>query len=205
MDISFKQRYVYIDVGARNYGSSIASWFRKQYPKQNKRFEVYAIEADRTFHGEYKRKKGVILLRYAAWVRNETLFFGITRDPSEKFVSKSRGMGRIQPVRTSMSYMRDVDKIEGFDFAEWLKNTVSSRDYVVVKMDVEGTEFHLIPRLIETGAICLIDEIFLECHYNRWQKCCPGQRSVKFQKTFAQCLDLLTSLRESGVLVHQWW
>lgn len=206
VDISFKRRYVYVDVGARNYGSSIGSWFKKQYPKQNKTFEVYAIEADKAFHEEYKSKKGVALLPYAAWVRNETLFFEITRDPSKKTMERGKGMGRIQQsARSSASYMLDGDKIQGFDFADWLKKTVSERDYVVVKMDVEGTEFHLIPRLIETGAMCLIDEIFLECHYNRWQRCCPGQRSVKYQKTYGQCLELFTSLRESGVLVHQWW
>lgn len=204
VDISFKRRYVYVDVGARSYGSSIGSWFKKNYPKQNKTFEVYAIEADKAFHEEYKTKKGVVLLPYAAWVRNETLFFEITRDQSDKAMAAAsgRGMGRVQ---RSTSYMLDGDKIEGFDFAEWLKKTVSGRDYVVVKMDVEGTEFHLIPRLIETGAMCLIDELFLECHYNRWQRCCPGQRNVKYQKTYGQCLKLFTSLRESGVLVHQWW
>ncbi|XP_027337867.1 uncharacterized protein LOC113851551 [Abrus precatorius] len=205
VDISFKNRYVYVDVGARSYGSSIGSWFRKQYPKQNRTFEVYAIEADKTFHGEYKTKKGVTLLPYAAWVRNETLFFEITRDPSNKVMMKGRGMGRINPVQTSSSHMGDMDKIQGFDFADWLKSAVTSRDFVVVKMDVEGTEFHLIPKLIQTGAICLIDELFLECHYNRWQRCCPGQRSAKYQKTYSECMDLFTSLRNSGVLVHQWW
>nr|GLL42890.1 uncharacterized protein LOC109162953 [Ipomoea trifida] len=74
-----------------------------------------------------------------------------------------------------------------------------------MKMDVEGTEFHLIPRMIETGAICLVDELFLECHYSRWQRCCPGVRSPKFHSTYAQCLQMLVSLRQSGVLVHQWW
>ncbi|KAF8396988.1 hypothetical protein HHK36_018626 [Tetracentron sinense] len=204
-DISFKQRYVYVDVGARSYGSSIGSWFKKKYPKQNKTFEVYAIEADKAFHGEYQTKKGVTLLPYAAWVRNETLFFEINRDPGQKIVEKGRGMGRIQPVQSSANFASDVDKIRGFDFANWLKNTVSERDFVVMKMDVEGTEFDLIPRLFETGAICLIDEIFLECHYNRWQKCCPGERSSKYQKTYNQCLELFSSFRESGILVHQWW
>ncbi|RDX74225.1 hypothetical protein CR513_46054, partial [Mucuna pruriens] len=178
VDISFKNRYVYVDVGAKSYGSSIGSWFRKQYPKQNRTFEVYAIEADKSFHEEYSEKKGVTLLPYAAWVRNETLFFEITRDPSKKVMMKGRGMGRINPVQTSSSHMGDMDKIQGFDFAEWLKSAVTRRDFVVVKMDVEGTEFHLIPRLIQTGAICLIDELFLECHYNKWQRCCPGQRSA---------------------------
>ena len=205
VDISFMNRYVYVDVGARSYGSSIGSWFRKQYPKQNRTFEVYAIEADKAFHEEYRTKKGVNLLPYAAWVRNETLFFEITRDPSKKIMRKGRGMGRINPVQTSSSHMGDMDKIIGFDFANWLKSVVSYRDFVVVKMDVEGTEFHLIPRLIETGAVCLIDELFLECHYNRWQRCCPGQRSAKYQKTYSECLDLFTKLRNNGVLVHQWW
>jgi FkbM family methyltransferase len=201
-DISFKQRYVYIDVGARSYGSSIGSWFKKQYPKQNKSFEVYAIEADRAFHEEYRSKKGVSLVPYAAWVRNETLFFEISREPGKKVVGNSRGMGRIQNVR---SYGEEVDKIKGFDFEDWFKRTVSESDFVVVKMNVEGAEFHLIPRLIHSGAICLVDEIFLECHYNRWQRCCPGQRSPKFKKTYGQCLDLFTKLRDAGVLVHQWW
>ncbi|EOY34629.1 hypothetical protein QUC31_018346 [Theobroma cacao] len=206
VDISFKRKYVYVDVGARSYGSSIGSWFKKQYPKQNKTFEIYAIEADKAFHEEYKMKESVKLLPYAAWIRNETLFFEITRDPRKKnAVEKGRGMGRIHPVQSSISYVEDVDKVQGFDLAEWLKNVVSERDFVVMKMDVEGTEFHLMPRLIETGAICLIDEVFLECHYNRWQRCCPGQRSPKYQNTYDQCVDLFDSLRARGVLVHQWW
>ncbi|XP_002526697.3 uncharacterized protein LOC8263137 [Ricinus communis] len=211
-DISFKNRYVYVDVGARSYGSSIGSWFKKQYPKQNRTFDVYAIEADKAFHQEYKFKKGVMLLPYAAWVRNESLTFEINHDPGKEVKDRGRGMGRIQPVTSSSSssesdgsFDGEVDTIRGFDFAEWLKNTVTEKDFVVMKMDVEGTEFDLIPRLFETGAICLIDEIFLECHYNRWQRCCPGQRSSKYEKTYGQCLDLFTSLRESGVLVHQWW
>ncbi|KAL2479391.1 methyltransferase [Abeliophyllum distichum] len=120
-DISFKQRYIYVDVGARSYGSSIVSWFKKQYPKQNKTFDIYAIEADKTFHEQYKYKKGVTLLPYAAWVRNETLFFEINQEPSHKKLEKGRGMGRIQPFQlsgsSSSSSSGDVDKIQGFDFA----------------------------------------------------------------------------------------
>ncbi|XAR58867.1 hypothetical protein NMG60_11014435 [Bertholletia excelsa] len=205
VDISFKDRYVYIDVGARSYGSSIGSWFRRLYPKQNKDFEIYAIEADKAFHDEYRTKKGVTLLPYAAWVRNETLFFEITREPTQKNVERGRAMGRIHPAQSSSNFVGDLDKIQGIDFANWLKSTFSKKDFVVMKMDIEGTEFYLIPKMIETGAICLIDEFFLECHYNRWQRCCPGQRSSKFEKTYSECLDLLSSLRKNGVLVHQWF
>ncbi|CAL9765014.1 unnamed protein product, partial [Musa acuminata subsp. burmannicoides] len=204
-DISFKQRYIYVDVGARSYGSSIGSWFRKRYPKQNHTFEIYAIEADRAFHKEYATKKGVNLLPYAAWVCNETLTFEINHDPDNHDVGKGRGMGRIRPTGGSNGRVTsdDVHPIQGLDFAAWLKKTATERDYVVMKMDVEGTEFDLVPRLFKTGAICLIDELFLECHYNRWQKCCPGQRSPKYPNTYRECLNLFTSLRNAGVLVHQ--
>ncbi|KAJ1699073.1 hypothetical protein LUZ63_007585 [Rhynchospora breviuscula] len=203
-DINFKRRYVYIDIGARSYGSSIGSWFRKQYPKQNHTFEIYAIEADHSFYDEYKLKKGITLLPYAAWIRNETLSFEINRDHDQKEDEKGGGgMGRIQPASRSTNGV--VRTINGFDFADWVKRTFSEKDYVVVKMDVEGTEFELIPRLFETGANCLIDELFLECHYNRWQRCCPGVRSPKYQNTYGECLDLFHELRQNGVLVHQWW
>ncbi|KAL5575759.1 hypothetical protein UlMin_017458 [Ulmus minor] len=189
VDISFKNRYVYVDVGARSYGSSIGSWFKKKYPKQNKTFEVYAIEADKNFHEEIKVKKGLTLLPFAAWVKNETLYFEINRDPGDKVVDKGRGMGRIQPVKSKGEFDGDeVDKIQAFDFTNWLKNTVLEKDFV----------------LFETGAISLIDEVFLECHYNRCQRCCPSVRSSKYEKTYKQCLDLFTSLRQSSVLVHQW-
>lgn len=237
-DISYKRRYVYVDVGSRSYGSSIVSWFKKQYPKQNKSFDIYAIEADKRFHDQYKSKKGVTLLPYAAWVRNESLVFEINQTPgsdeSDPSV-KTTGMGRIRPMEpgvgssemfeikqtpghgsdpsietTGVGGIRPVklgggNVVQGFDFAEWLKKTVNEKDYVVMKMDVEGAEFDLIPRLVETGAICMVDEMFLECHYNRWQKCCPGIRSPKYAKSYGECLGLFESLRERGVLVHQWW
>ncbi|KVH94111.1 uncharacterized protein LOC112517874 [Cynara cardunculus var. scolymus] len=204
-DIRFKTRYIYIDIGARNYGSSIGSWFKKQYPKQNKPFKIFAIEADKQFHEEYKSKKKITLLPYAAWVRNESLFFEINREPNNKNEEKGRGMGRVQSAQTSTTFMGDLNKIQGFDFANWVKNSFRGKDFVVVKMDVEGTEFDLIRMLIETGAICLIDEMFLECHYNRWQRCCNGERSSKYHKVYSECIELFSSLREKGVLVHQWW
>ncbi|CAN6313128.1 unnamed protein product [Urochloa humidicola] len=214
-DIGFKRRYVYVDVGARSYGSSIGSWFRKQYPKQNHTFEVFAVEADPAFHADYARRKGVALLPYAAWVRNETLTFEINDGPAGKKKgggdagkpNNGRGMGRIRHAagQTKGVSSGEVRRVPAFDLAEWLKRTASEQDYVVMKMDVEGTEFDLVPRMIETGAICLVDELFLECHYNRWQRCCPGERSPKYQNTYRECLELFTSLRNSGVLVHQWW
>ncbi|KAL0371640.1 UNVERIFIED_CONTAM: hypothetical protein Scaly_0845600 [Sesamum calycinum] len=62
IDLSTNARFIYIDLGARDYDSSIGSWFLKQYPKQNKTFEIYAVEADKAFHKQYESREGVTLL-----------------------------------------------------------------------------------------------------------------------------------------------
>lgn len=48
--------------------------------------------------------------------------------------------------------------------SRWIFDNLKEDDFVVMKMDIEGAEFVVIPSLIESGAACLIDEVFLECH-----------------------------------------
>eukprot|EP00250_Pteridium_aquilinum_P018032 c23906_g1_i1 orf=577-2238(+) len=209
-DISKFQHHIYVDVGARSYSSSIGSWFVKKYPKQNQDFSIYAVEADRSFAGDYAKRRNVQFLPFAAWVRNETLVFGA--NPENRAAEGEFGMGRIQSrsaVENSSNVLslpssNSYQTVQGFDLAEWLLRTVSVDDFVVMKLDVEGTEFDLLPRMLETGAICLIDELFLECHYNRWQRTSPV-RTSKYKRTYSECVSLFQTLRNSGVLVHQWW
>ncbi|CAI9094420.1 OLC1v1030159C1 [Oldenlandia corymbosa var. corymbosa] len=207
VDLSFKERYVYIDLGSRDYNSSIGSWFEKDYPKQNKTFEIFAVEADASFYEEYKTKKGVTLLPYAAWVKNETLFFEIDREPTE-VEQRWEEMGRIQPEQSLSQHKDYVDrlyKVEALDLSDWLIRSVSERDFVVVKMDIEGAEVDLMKSLVETGAICLIDEVFLECHYDRYVKCCSGERLNRYKVDYGQCVHIFEELRKDGYYVHQWW
>ena len=49
-----------------------------------------------------------------------------------------------------------------FDLASWLLRV---RERVILKMDIEGAEYTLLPRLIETGAIALIDLLLIEWHW----------------------------------------
>jgi SAM-dependent methyltransferase len=201
-DISGRNHYYYIDVGARSYSSSIGSWFKKRYPKQEQDFHVYAVEADDSFAEDYIGRRNVQLMPFAAWIRNESLVFGA--NPENRAAEGEIGMGRIQSNSSLQKPDENFKIVQGIDFSHWLMNTVTEEDFVVMKMDIEGTEFDLLPKMIETGAICLVDELFLECHYNRWQKSSP-LRTSKYQKTYGECLALFQALRSKGVLVHQWW
>ena len=50
------------------------------------------------------------------------------------------------------------------DFVAWLTVSFLERDFVVLKLDVEGEEHALIPRMIREGTLRLIDQLLLECH-----------------------------------------
>lgn len=51
------REHVYVDVGVRSNGLSVNSWFRGSYPKQNKSFKIYMIEADKVFLMNMDRKR----------------------------------------------------------------------------------------------------------------------------------------------------
>ncbi|KAL6506381.1 hypothetical protein OROGR_024562 [Orobanche gracilis] len=79
---------------------------------------------------------------------------------------------------------------EGFDFIRWFDETVSRGDFVVLMMKAKLMELKIIVELFETGKICHVDELFLHC-------------SDAADST-GDCLNLLKSLRKSGVYAHQW-
>lgn len=201
VDLSYKERYIYIDIGTNSYNSSIGMWFDAEYPKQNKPFEIYAVEPDEAFHEELSGKPGVTLLPYAAWLKNETLSFEVYKMPHYEGALWDE-MGYVQEDKES--YGKEVVNtfnVPAFDFTEWLMRTVTNRDYVVVKMDVEGDEFKLVEKMSESGALCLIDELFLECHYDY-----PGfDWGPKQKRPLSDCTDLYSKLRNEGCIVHQWW
>lgn len=205
VDLSSKNRLIYVDLGARDFDSSIGTWFLRQYPKQNRTFEIYAVEADAAFHAQYRGRRGVTLLPYAAWVRNETVVFGSKPIVVKDKVWRMRPFGRIEGEKAAEDKMSEVVRVAAFDFVDWLKRTVTAEDFVVVKMDVEGTEIALIKELVKRGAICLIDELFMECHFDRYVKCCSGERINRFNYSYPQCYNLFKELRDMGCVVHQWW
>ena len=79
----------------------------------------------------------------------------------------------------------DVPKI---DVVDWLLSSFNVDDYVVLKMDVEGAEIEIVPKLLATNATRLIDVFLWECHA-KW-------RGTKGK---CQCASWEEQLRRAGV------
>ena len=54
-------------------------------------------------------------------------------------------------------------KVKAVDVVSWMRH-FAERDLLILKMDIEGAERGLLPRLVDTGAIKLVDVLLWECH-----------------------------------------
>ncbi|ERN02886.1 hypothetical protein AMTRI_Chr04g250170 [Amborella trichopoda] len=77
--------------------------------------------------------------------------------------------------------------------SEWVRRSVREEEYVV--MEVGG--FDVVREMVESGAICLVDELFFKCPH------AAPQGAVG--RAYWECISLYGLLRERGVAAHQWW
>jgi FkbM family methyltransferase len=54
--------------------------------------------------------------------------------------------------------------VECIDFSKWIKDSFSKDDYIFVKMDVEGSEYKILPKMIEDNSIQYINSLVIEWH-----------------------------------------
>ncbi|XP_077252655.1 uncharacterized protein LOC143892070 [Tasmannia lanceolata] len=179
LDISNRERLVYIDVGAGEFvSSSIAKWFLPFYPMQSRTFEIYAIDHNASVLTSYNKMPGITFVYDPALPQKQAT---VDFDPILEMGSSSDNPYEPPSGR--------------FDFLHWLKETVAIGDFAVLKMNLGAVGFKLLHELFESGAICLVDELFLHC---------PNSTDVR-DATGGDCLHLFKALRNSGVFVHQWW
>jgi len=190
------RKLAYVDLGGRNYMSSVGGWFIPHYPGGQDFDEIHVFEADGSFIPQYEGKPGVTAYHAAAWYENTTLSFGIRRSASH-VVDIDRTLAGNENLAADKKVTETHD-VQAIDMADFLTRTFVPEDFVVMKMDIEGAEHVIIPRLIISGAICLVDEIFLECHHR-------DNGDVTKERSPEDCFLLLAAIRAKGVAAHEWF
>ncbi|EOY07810.1 PREDICTED: uncharacterized protein LOC18597935 [Theobroma cacao] len=181
VNVSSKQRLVYIDIGAGEHlNSNVTSWFLPSYPVDHKAFNAYFVDHDTSVILSYVKKPGINFVYYPGLAGNRA-----TASSGNKASTDSDSVDDSDP------FVED----EGFDFLLWFKDTVQYADFVVLKMNAGAVELKLLSDLFESGIICFIDELFLRCSDHM-----DSGGVVK-----GDCMDLFKALRRTGVYVHQWW
>lgn len=153
----------FVDCGGNN-GCSVRK-FRNEYDPLGL-FRIYTFEPNPQYESMYENISKHQLVKAAVDSQEgERLFYVDVENGhgstffKNKLTREEGGYGvlnREQPLR-----------VRTVNLSNWLKEHATSRDYVVLKLDVEGAEYDILESLVKTGAIKLIDRLFVEWH---WQK-----------------------------------
>lgn len=148
-------RKIFIDGGANN-GSSVRL-FKDRYPGADQ-FEIHSFECHPGFRQYFTNKiEGVTFYPKALSVSSGTANFYLGRTPLSSTLRTDKTSGNIQ-------YSHPI-QVETIDLAEFIKSTFNKEDQIVLKLDVEGAEYDILPHLLDHEIFDgWVDELFGEWH-----------------------------------------
>jgi len=68
------------------------------------------------------------------------------------------------PQRDKLEFHPDTINVECIDFSQWMKNNLSPDDHIVLKMDIEGSEFAVLPKMLQDKTIGWANALIIEWH-----------------------------------------
>lgn len=178
-------RNLYLDLGA-NHGVTI-----QEFRKDNPDFFVFGFEptprlAEKLRKAHADTLSQTHIMEYAVWIADGVLDFymGKESDHSSTLLKDKKTV----PV-WEVDYDRPV-KVQSIDFDRWLRENTSDHDHIVMKMDIEGAEYKVLRRMIDTGSIKRINEARVEWHWDRY----PGEISKAEHEAVRERVASLTKL-----------
>ncbi|CAI5522849.1 unnamed protein product [Closterium sp. Naga37s-1] len=195
-----RRRRVYLDLGGKEFNSSVL-WMLRHYPLDFTEVHVFEV------------KKGLFLLPPRQEKDDEAQYPEIqTRKRLEKVSVFWRG-DEPPPVPNWMAdrihiyndFVDNTDYHKHVNITRFIKHVLrlTAGDTLVVKMDVEGKEWDVLPDWLQDPDMpSIVDEIFVEVHYSHPSVLGFGWRP--FNHTREQATQLLVDLRAKGFFVHPW-
>ena len=97
--------------------------------------------------------------------------------------------------QAEFNYKDENITVDAIDFCEFLKKTCKDEDFVVIKMDIEGSEFYVLPQIIEQNLFSLIDDMSVEFHERFFEP------KVKYKELKEEYIKIFS---EKGIKIEEW-
>ena len=148
-------RKIFIDLGCGNCDDLINFW------ENNKDYIYYGVDASNNYKNKWVEIKemipGIQFINKSVWTKegHDTFYEERNDNPQgSTMIEEKKGTGSMFAI-----------KVETFDFSKWLEQF--KNDYVVVFMDIEGSEYCVLDKLINDSNISIIKKLFLETHVHK--------------------------------------
>ena len=104
----------------------------------------------------------VIAHRKAAWIEDGdiNLFVGSKNN-------KNYSSSLIAHKKTGKLDRKHPVKVECINFGQWILDTFKPSDFIILRMDIEGAEYKVIPSMLKNGSLSYVNEFFVEPHWDR--------------------------------------
>jgi FkbM family methyltransferase len=118
-------------------------------------------------------------------------------DESEEgsFTSQASNILKNPPNPPLLCYDENIHKVRSIDFSDFMKQVTSPDDFVLIKMDIEGSEFSVLDKLIYDNNLLYINNIHIEFHEHFFD-------DIKY---YSQRKDFYTDLFKSKNITFENW
>lgn len=145
---------IFIDCGA-NHGQSVENF--KKFWDDWKDYDIHTFEANpKLFYNfdKYKDVKNITFHPCAIWIEDGTVDFYLGKHDGSS-VCKNKRTGNLSKTPTI---------VKSVDLSNWIKTNFSVDDYIILKMDIEGGEYDVIPHLLANNTFSYVNEFYIEFH-----------------------------------------
>lgn len=149
-------RKVFIDCGAYT-GDTIELFKKGEIVKRDdlNEFEIFAFDPA-SDHPD------VIKKAVSTFDGQAVFSFNLDRDMASTIEPKSLRFDNIGKL-TEPLYTTEKRIVEVISLPKWICQ-FKKEDYVILKLDIEGSEFDILEEMIQSKTIELVDELFVEFH-----------------------------------------
>ena len=96
-------------------------------------------------------------------------------------------------TRKIYTHLTRKQRIPTFDLSSFVRNNFNEDDYVVLKLDIEGSEYAVIDKMLRDGSFKFIDYLFLEFHELHSSGWSPTEKKL-----------LRKRMENEGIVYHRW-
>ena len=169
-----KNKVVVVDCGA-NIGASI-NYFKDHF--KDKECLFYGFECDplnyKILNIVFEGDENVILSDNGVWIEDKEMDMSLERwyrftENGEVYCGAQTASSLLDNKINTPNFTTDYInknfkyKVQAIDLKKWLLDNLSEENYNVLKVDVEGAEYHILPKLLESDKlISMIDEWKIE-------------------------------------------
>lgn len=151
-------RKLFIDCGGHD-GCSVIK-FLEMHPD----FECFSFEPNPILW-PYYRLLPTKLHRSAAFTYDGTMKFFV--DPVDADGSTVMELKKVDATGSLTNQQCPTISVPCIDLDAFIRDNTIPSDYVVLKLDIEGAEYDVLEKLMRTGVVNRIDELFAEFHWER--------------------------------------